>query len=105
MSYEITNEQLNSRFKSALADAEELVKATADMGDENISRLRKRAAESLQSAKVKMADAQEAVRAKATAAADVIDSKVRENPWEAIGIGAAAGLVVGVIAGILIARD
>ena len=105
MSYEITNEKLNDHFKSALADAEALVKATAAMGDENVSRLRAKAEESLRSAKIRLSDAQDAIRSRANDAANALDSHVRDKPWESIGVAAAAGLAVGLLAGILVSRD
>ena len=46
MSYAVTDEELNTHFKNALADAEALVKATADLGGEGIAGIRAKAEES-----------------------------------------------------------
>ncbi|MEO8360723.1 MAG: DUF883 family protein [Vicinamibacteria bacterium] len=105
MSYDITSDKINDSFKSAISDAEDLVKATAAMGDENITRLRAKAEASLRTAKGKLADTQDAIRAKAQDAATALDAHVHEKPWESIGMAAAGGLAIGLLAGIFIARD
>ncbi|MEO8500098.1 MAG: DUF883 family protein [Vicinamibacteria bacterium] len=97
MSYEVTNEQLREHFKDALADAEALVKATADMSGESLGEARTRARESLRIAKAKLEDAQEAVMQKARGAADSTDAYVRDSPWEAVGLAAGVGVLVGVL--------
>lgn len=97
MSFEVTDEQLKDHFRTALADAEALVKATSDLGGENLNAVRARAEASLRLVQARMDQAQAAVRVKARAAADAGDSYVRENPWEAIGIAASVGVVIGVL--------
>ncbi|MEO5761629.1 MAG: DUF883 family protein [Vicinamibacteria bacterium] len=105
MSYETSSEQLRSPFKSALADAEELVRATAHMGDEKISRLRAKAEESLRTAKSTMTEAQDSIRLRAMYATDAIENRVTEKPWESIGVVAVCALGIGFLAGILVSRD
>ena len=105
MSYAETKEQLVNPFKSALADAEELVKATASLGDEKITRLRTKAEESLRSAKASVTNAQDTLHLKAMYAADAIDARVSEKPWESIGAVAVVALGVGFLAGVLVSRD
>jgi ElaB/YqjD/DUF883 family membrane-anchored ribosome-binding protein len=97
MSYEVTNEQLREHFKDALADAEALVKATTDLGGDGLAEARTRARESLRIAKVRLEETQEALVQKARGAANATDSYVRDSPWEAIGIAAGVGVLVGVL--------
>ncbi len=97
MSYAVTDEQLNTHFKNALADAEALVKATADLGGEGLAGIRARAEESLRALKLRAGEAQEAMSLKTRAAANATDAYVHEKPWEAIGVAAGVGLLIGVL--------
>jgi ElaB/YqjD/DUF883 family membrane-anchored ribosome-binding protein len=97
MSYEITNEQLREHFLDALADAEALVKATADMSGDGLAQVRTKARESVRLAKARLAEAQDVVVQTARGAAGTTDAYVRESPWEAIGIAAGVGVLVGVL--------
>lgn len=97
MSYEVTNEQLREHFKDALSDAEALVKATADLGGDTLGEARNRARESVRIAKARLAEAQDVVVQKARGAANATDAYVRDSPWEAIGVAAGVGVLVGVL--------
>lgn len=95
----VTKEQLISDFKVVVADAEALLKATANQGGEAIANLRTKTEESLAVAKVKIADAQDAIAEKTRAAAKATDNYVHENPWHAVGVAAGVGLVIGLLIG------
>ena len=95
----VTKEQLISDFKVVIADAEALIKATANQGGEAVVNLRAKAEESLAAAKVKLADAQDALIEKGKVAAKATDDYVHEKPWHAVGIAAGVGLVVGLLIG------
>jgi ElaB/YqjD/DUF883 family membrane-anchored ribosome-binding protein len=97
MSYEVTNEQLREHFQDALADAEALVKATADMSGDGLAQVRTKARESVRLAKARLAEAQDVVVQKARGAANATDAYVRESPWEAIAVAAGVGVLVGVL--------
>jgi ElaB/YqjD/DUF883 family membrane-anchored ribosome-binding protein len=53
--------------------------------------------DSLRTAKIKVAEAQEMVADRAKAAARATDDYVHANPWRAVGIAAGVGLVVGML--------
>lgn len=95
----VTKEQLINDFKVVIADAEALIKATANQGGEAVTNLRAKAEESLAAAKVKLADAQGALIEKGKVAAQATDDYVHEKPWHAVGIAAGIGLVVGLLIG------
>jgi ElaB/YqjD/DUF883 family membrane-anchored ribosome-binding protein len=80
-----------------VADAEELLRATASQAGEKVSAARERIQASLATAKVKLTEAERALLEKSKLAAKAADEYVRENPWQAVGIAAAAGLVLGVL--------
>lgn len=61
--------------------------------------MRAKAEESLKVAKARMAQAQAALVVKTKAAAKATDVYVHENLWQAVGIAAGAGVVIGFIIG------
>lgn len=98
-SSDVTKEQLIRDFKVVVADAEALLKATAGQGGEVVAAARAKAEESLAAAKVKMSDAQAALVAKSKAAAKATDEYVHVHPWQAIGVAASVGVVIGLLIG------
>ena len=89
--------KLAEDLKAVLADAEELLEATASQTGERIAAARAKAEESLKAAKVRLAEEEVAVMAKTRAAAKATEDYVRANPWKAVGITAAIGLVLGIL--------
>ncbi|MBU1665851.1 MAG: DUF883 family protein [Gammaproteobacteria bacterium] len=96
---EVTKEQLLADFSVVVADAEALLKATANQGGEKLAEVRAKAEESLRVMKDRMVDAQEALVVKTRAAAKATDVYVHENPWNAVGVAAAVGLLIGFLVG------
>lgn len=96
---EVTKEQLIADFNVVMADAEALLKATANQGGEKLAEVRAKTEESLRVVKARMVDAQEALVIKTRAAAKATDVYVHENPWNAVGVAAAVGLLVGFLMG------
>lgn len=95
----VTKEQLIADFKVVMSDAEALIKATANQGGEALAGVRAKAEESLAIAKAKMADTQAALLARTQEAAKATDVYVHDNPWQAIGISAGIGLLIGFLMG------
>ncbi len=96
---DVTKGQLIHDFKVVVADAEALLKATAGQGGEVVAAARARAEESLAAAKAKMSEAEAALVARTKAAAKATDEYVHVHPWQAIGIAASVGVVVGLLIG------
>ena len=92
-----SKQKLVADLKVVVADAEELLRATAATAGEKVSAARERIQASLATAKVKLTDAERALVDKTKDAAKATDEYVRDNPWQAVGIAAAAGLVLGVL--------
>jgi ElaB/YqjD/DUF883 family membrane-anchored ribosome-binding protein len=84
-------------FKMVVADAEELLTATANQTGERIAAARAKAEESLRAAMVRLAEEEVAVRVKTRAAAKAAEDSMRANPWKALGITAAVGFVLGIL--------
>ena len=92
-------QQLVSDMKSAIAEAEDMLHATADQAGDKIASMRARIQERLKGARVRLAEAEANLIAKTRAAARATDAYVHESPWTAVGIAAGVGLVLGVILG------
>jgi ElaB/YqjD/DUF883 family membrane-anchored ribosome-binding protein len=92
-----SKQKLVADLKVVVADAEELLRATASQAGEKVSVARERIQASLATAKVKLADAERVLLERTKDAAKATDEYVRDNPWQAVGIAAAAGLVLGVL--------
>lgn len=86
-------------MKSAIADAEDMLHATADQVGDKIASMRARIQDRLKGARERLADAEAILITKTRAAARATDAYVHESPWTAIGIAASLGLVLGVILG------
>ena len=94
---EVSKEKLMQDLRVVVADAEELLRATAGQAGEKVSAARERIQENLAAAKQRLAAAQDAVVARTKEAAKVTDEYVHENPWKAVGIAAGVGLVIGML--------
>ena len=94
-----SKEKLVQDFKLVIADAEELLRATASQAGEKVAAARERIQDRIHTAKIKVAEAEEALMVRTREAARVTDEFVRDKPWYAVGIAAAAGLVIGMLIG------
>jgi len=93
-SYE-ANQKLTSDIDLVLRDAEELLKATADAGSENVKEVRSRLASTLASAKATY----DRLKEKTAKAAQTTDHAIREHPYQSIGIACGVALLIGVLLG------
>ena len=90
-------EQLLADLRTVVADSEELLQATAGDLDARATAARAKVQESLKTAKSKIADLDAEMIDRIQDAAKATDQYVHEHPWGAVGIAAAAGLLVGVL--------
>ena len=81
-----------------VADVEDLVKKVANVDDDEIARIRSRFDNTLTEAKASASAGIAAVRGRAGDASEATDEYVHENPWAAIGIAAAVGIIIGFVA-------
>lgn len=94
-SLSVPKEKLMEDLRLVVADAEELLRATANQVGEGAAVARARIQERLQVVKGSLLDTEAMVIERAQQAAKVSDQYVRENPWQAIGISAGVGLIIG----------
>ncbi len=93
----VNTDKLMADLKVVVADAEELLKATASQTGDRIVAARSKAEESLKVAKVRLADAQSAASERVKATAKATDEYVHDNPWRIIGSVAVVGLLLGAV--------
>ena len=91
------SEKLIRDLKTLVTDAEELLKATASQAGEKIAGARQKIEQSLVEGKKALADAETTLVKKSKECAEIADDYVRENPWNAVGIAASVGLVIGLL--------
>jgi ElaB/YqjD/DUF883 family membrane-anchored ribosome-binding protein len=90
-------ERLMSDLKVVIADAEALLTSTAGDVSESMADARSRIESRLIEAKANLLQLQQTATARAKAAGRAADDYVHEHPWQAVGIAAGIGLVVGLL--------
>ena len=94
-----TTDKLMHDLKTVVGDAEELLKATASQGGEQIARIRVRAEESLRVARSRIKEMTQNAEAQAREAAREVDRQVQDHPWTAVGVAAGVGVLLGFLLG------
>lgn len=90
-----SSDQLIGEFKALMADAEALIQATEGHADGAIGSIRSKALETIAGAKESISGLEGALTDKAKAVAEGADDFVHRNPWEAVGVAAGIGLLIG----------
>src|SRR5580658_6224938 len=96
---DVTREKLIADFKVVLADAEELLKATAAQTGDKATEMREKVTEHLKRAKFRLQEEQEKVMTRTKEVANATDDFVHENPWQAVGVAAGVGFLLGLLLG------
>jgi ElaB/YqjD/DUF883 family membrane-anchored ribosome-binding protein len=90
------NQKIVADLKVVIADAEEILHATAGASGEKADELRLSIGNRLIGAKRRLAEAEAALREKTKVAAGAADQCVSKHPWQSVGIAAAVGILVGI---------
>jgi ElaB/YqjD/DUF883 family membrane-anchored ribosome-binding protein len=85
-------------IKSLIADVEDLMARIADLKDADVVRVRGKVQRAVEATKQSLADGAEVIRQRAQDVASTADDYVRDRPWQAVGIAALVGAVVGILA-------
>jgi len=88
----------SAEIKDLIADVEDLMARIADMKDADVVRMRTKVQRAVDAAKQSIADSAGTLKRQAQDIAGVADDYVRDSPWQAIGIAALVGAVVGILA-------
>ena len=93
----VSKDKLVQDLKIVITDAEDLLRATASTAGERVAAAREKVSESLERAKVKLAEVEDVIIDRSKQAARVTDEYVRDNPWRAVGIAAGIGVIIGML--------
>ncbi len=92
MTMEQTSERIVTDLKQAMAEAEDVLKASAGQAGEALDQMRRRLLGAVEAAKATCGD----LEGITGATVDSTDRTVRAHPYEAIGMAFAAGMLLGV---------
>ena len=99
-----TKEKLFQEFNTVIAETEQLIKTAAGAGSEKAGAVRASLEHEFSVAAERLARIRDDAIAQCGAAAKTTDAYVHDNPWRSVGIVAALGVAVGLVAGLVIAR-
>jgi ElaB/YqjD/DUF883 family membrane-anchored ribosome-binding protein len=88
----------STEIRSLIADVEDLMARIADLKDADVVRMRGKVQRAVEATKQTLSDGADTIRRQAQSVANTADEYVRESPWQAIGIAALVGAVVGILA-------
>ena len=88
----------SGEIKNLIADVEDLMARIADLKDADVVRVRGKVQRAVDATKQSIAESADSIRRQAQNVASTADDYVRESPWQAIGVAALVGAVVGILA-------
>jgi ElaB/YqjD/DUF883 family membrane-anchored ribosome-binding protein len=89
--------RLAADLKSLVADAEELLRTSGNYAGEGFTQARAKFEQRLNEVRGAMSEAQSYAFDRYKQAAENTDRYVRDNPWRAVGIAAAVGILIGFV--------
>lgn len=96
--FNASKERVMNNLQGLIAGAEDLLRSTASVTGESADIARRNFRNYLDFAKGTLGDVEDVARARYRQASDSTDRYVRGNPWQAVGLAIAAGLLVGFFA-------
>ncbi|MCS2148489.1 MULTISPECIES: DUF883 family protein [Scandinavium] len=97
MAKDNTSEHLRDELKSLADTLEEVLNSSSDKSKEELGKLRSKAERALKDSRHRLGETSDALAKQTREAAARADEYVRDNPWTGVGIGAAVGVVLGVL--------
>jgi ElaB/YqjD/DUF883 family membrane-anchored ribosome-binding protein len=86
-------------YHAFVSDVEDLVSSATSMTGEDFARAKAQLSARISAARASIGRAGSAMADKARSGAKVTDHYVRDQPWQAVGISAVAGLLIGFLLG------
>ena len=87
--------RLAADFENLVNEAEELLRTTGNYTGEGFAQARAKFESRLNEIKSSMSDIQSVAFDRYRQAAENADRYVRDNPWQAVGVAAAVGILIG----------
>jgi ElaB/YqjD/DUF883 family membrane-anchored ribosome-binding protein len=101
---EVTKDKLLQDLNAVVAETEQLLRDTAGAGGDKVASWRADVERSLLASRERLARLQHTAAERARATAQATDQYVHDKPWQAIGITAGVGVLVGLAVGMLLNR-
>ncbi|NEX61437.1 DUF883 family protein [Noviherbaspirillum galbum] len=92
-------DRLMSDLKLIIKDAEDLLRSSGSQAGDTYQNARARFESTISTARDGLSDLEQQVMDSGREAISQADEYVQQNPWQAVGIGAAAGLLIGLMLG------
>lgn len=92
-----TRDQLVNDFKTVIHDAESWLRNGGQLTGEELKAAKAKFESTLATAKTSLIEIEETVVERTKVAAKVTDEYVKDNPWKSVGLGAAIGVVIGML--------
>ncbi|ACZ75443.1 MULTISPECIES: DUF883 family protein [Dickeya] len=97
MAQESDTEQLRAELRSLGDTLEEVLRSSGDKSKAELEKLRDKAETVLKESRERLNDTGDRITAQAREATQCADAFVHKNPWTGVGIGAAVGVVLGLL--------
>jgi len=97
MAQQLSASQLIDDLTAVIKDAESLLRVTAAQTGDKVEEIRARAEETVRNAKARLGEVEEQALERAREFAGDADEYVRGNPWQAVGIAAGIGILIGML--------
>lgn len=90
-----TSASVSEEFHNFVADIEDLIKSSSSLTGDDLAAAKEKLSERISEAKAHLGEVGESIAERARCTAEAADEYVHEQPWTAVGAGAAFGLLVG----------
>ena len=97
MSKDTTSEHLRAELKNLADTLDEVLSSSGEKSKAELDKLRSKAQSALKETRARLGDSGDRIAQTTREAAERTDVYVRDNPWTSVGIGAAVGVVLGVL--------
>lgn len=97
MSKDTTSEHLRAELKNLADTLEEVLTTSGEKSKTELDKLRSKAQSALKDTRARLGDSGDRIAQTTREAVERTDVYVRDNPWTSVGIGAAVGVVLGVL--------
>lgn len=92
-----TRDQLVNDLKTVIHDAESWLRNGGQLTGEELKAAKAKFESTLATAKTSIIEIEETLVERTKVAAKVTDEYVKDNPWKSVGLGAAIGVVIGLL--------
>lgn len=90
-------DELLAEFQALVSDTEKLLQSSADLAGAEADQMRSQIHESLKRARDAIYSTKDSVRDQGKAAVDATEDYVGDHPWQAVGIAAGVGFLLGLL--------